>query len=270
MANRRMFSLDVVDTDKFLEMSSGAQSLYFHLGMRADDDGFVSSPKKICAMVGSSVDDLRVLIAKNFLIPFDDGVCVITHWKINNYIRSDRYHNTIYSNHIQALEADEKGVYRLWETNGIPMVYQMDTEVRLGKDSIGYKKEIYKEKVTKSSSPRDKLATFWNKQPKKYHEAFEEFWNKYPNRFNKHQTAKNFIKAAKEYGADSILKATDNYLAVIAERGIKKEFITRSTNFVGQKADFMGYLELDGDVAPSKWCSGAELSPEELFEMMEE
>ena len=84
MANRRMFSLDVIDTDKFLELPSSSQSLYFHLGMRADDDGFVSSPKKIATMVNSSIDDLKLLITKNYLIPFDDGVVVIAEWKVNN------------------------------------------------------------------------------------------------------------------------------------------------------------------------------------------
>lgn len=91
MRNKRMFSIDVVDTDKFLDMPTSTQALYFHLGMRADDDGFVTSPKKILAISGCNNDDLNLLIAKNFIIPFESGVIVITDWKTNNYLRGDRY-----------------------------------------------------------------------------------------------------------------------------------------------------------------------------------
>ena len=94
MANRRMFSLDIVDTDKFLEMPATTQLLYFHLGMRADDDGFVSSPKKIAKMMRCNDDDLKLLIAKAYLIPFDNGVVVISEWNVNNWIRPDRKHET--------------------------------------------------------------------------------------------------------------------------------------------------------------------------------
>lgn len=91
-----MFSLDVVDTDLFLDLPASSQNLYFHLGMRADDDGFVASPKKITAMVNCSADDLKLLIAKGFVIPFPSGVCVIREWKVNNYIQKDRYTPTRY------------------------------------------------------------------------------------------------------------------------------------------------------------------------------
>ena len=96
MKSKRMFSLDVVDTDSFLDMPVTSQALYFHLGMRADDDGFVSSPKKIIKTSGCNIDDLNVLISKGFLIPFSSGVVVITDWRINNYLRPDRYNATRY------------------------------------------------------------------------------------------------------------------------------------------------------------------------------
>lgn len=98
MANRRMFSLDVIDTDNFLDMPLSAQGLYFHLGMRADDDGFIASPKKITKSVNASNDDLKLLIAKGYLLPFENGVVVIRHWRQNNYVKSDRYKHTIYQN----------------------------------------------------------------------------------------------------------------------------------------------------------------------------
>lgn len=91
MANRRMFSADVVCTDRFVEMPSSTQALYFQLGMKADDDGFISSPKQITRMVGAAEDDLKLLAAKGFIIPFESGVVVISDWKINNLIRKDRY-----------------------------------------------------------------------------------------------------------------------------------------------------------------------------------
>ncbi|MEE1014157.1 MAG: replisome organizer [Clostridia bacterium] len=158
MANRRMFSLDVVDTDRFLEMPTSTQALYFHLGMRADDDGFVSSPKKICLLAGASEDDLKLLIAKNFLIPFPDGVCVITDWKMNNYLRPDRYKKTVYQEHFTRLSINEQtGAYRQSDTNGIPTVYQMDTQDRLGKVRIG-KARIEIGKSTPEHEPKKKTS----------------------------------------------------------------------------------------------------------------
>ena len=94
MANRRMFSLDVIDTDKFMDMPLSAQALYFHLGLRADDDGFVASPKKIMKIVDCKQDDMKVLIAKGYVIPFESGLIVIRHWKMHNYIQTDRYRKT--------------------------------------------------------------------------------------------------------------------------------------------------------------------------------
>ena len=90
MADKRMFSLKIVDSDLFLEMPLSSQCLYFQLSMRADDDGFVDNPKKIIKIIGANNDDLRLLIAKGFVIALDRGIIVITHWKINNFIRKDR------------------------------------------------------------------------------------------------------------------------------------------------------------------------------------
>lgn len=135
MANRRMFSLDVVDTDLFLEMPTTTQALYFHLGMRADDDGFVSSPKKIAKLSNCTMDDLKILISKGFVIPFESGVVVITHWKINNSIQKDRYHETLNKNEKKQISVSDN-VYIL-DTKCIQDVSKMETEVRLGKDSIG-------------------------------------------------------------------------------------------------------------------------------------
>lgn len=136
MAVRRMFSLEVVDTDAFLDLPASSQNLYFHLGMRADDDGFVSSPKKITTLVNCSADDLKLLVAKGFIIPFDSGVCVIRDWRTNNYLRPDRYHETHHLTEKRQLSLTETGAYQALPTSGIPMVDIRETEVRLGKDRI--------------------------------------------------------------------------------------------------------------------------------------
>ena len=90
MAERRMFAKTIIDSDAFLDMPLSAQALYFHLSMRADDDGFINNPKKIQRMVGASDDDCKLLLMKRFIIVFESGVVVIKHWRIHNYIRNDR------------------------------------------------------------------------------------------------------------------------------------------------------------------------------------
>lgn len=127
MRNKRMFSVDIVDTDKFLDMPTSTQALYFHLGMRADDDGFVTSPKKILAVSGCNNDDLKLLIAKNFIIPFESGVIVITDWKINNYLRSDRYTPSRCIEEKKNL-VEINGEYQIISA-GIPNVNQCVTDV---------------------------------------------------------------------------------------------------------------------------------------------
>ncbi len=113
MAQRRMFAKTIVDSDAFLEMPQSSQLLYFHLSMRADDDGFVNQPKAIMRVCGAKDDDLRILIAKKFIIPFESGVVVIKHWRINNYLRSDRYVGTTYQEEKSMLFLDENNAYSL-------------------------------------------------------------------------------------------------------------------------------------------------------------
>lgn len=131
MAQRRMFSLKVVDTDLFFDMSPTAQNLYFHLGMRGDDDGFVSSPKKIMRNCGASEDDLKLLVVKKFIIPFQSGIVVIRNWRENNYIQSDRYTPSVYQEERAQLSV-ENNEYQTIQEN----VYKLDTQDRLGKDRL--------------------------------------------------------------------------------------------------------------------------------------
>lgn len=164
MANRRMFSLDVVDTDRFLDMASGAQLLYYNLGMHADDDGFVTSPRKIQRNCRATDGDFRELIREGYVKPFDSGVLLITHWRQNNFIRKDRYTPSVCTDEKKQVLLLESGIYGLISANpqleayatvddgqpyGIPVVNQTVTEgstkrlpdgtppVNAGKDSKG-------------------------------------------------------------------------------------------------------------------------------------
>ena len=140
MAERRMFAKTIIDSDIFLDMPLSTQALYFHLSMRADDDGFINNPKKIQRMIGCSDDDIKLLIAKNFLIPFESGVVVIKHWKIHNYIQKDRYKETLYQQEKAMLIENNSSGYSL-DTKCIQDVSKLDTQVRLGKDSIELDKD---------------------------------------------------------------------------------------------------------------------------------
>ena len=136
MAERRMFAKTIIDSDAFLDMPMSTQALYFHLSMRADDDGFINNPKRIQRMIGASEDDLKLLIAKAFIITFDSGVVVIKHWKIHNYIQSDRYKPTVYAEEKALLDVKKNKAYTL-NNECIQDVYITDTQDRLGKDRLG-------------------------------------------------------------------------------------------------------------------------------------
>ena len=111
MANRRMFSADITESDAFLDMPLSTQALYLHLSMNADDEGFVGNPKRISRMVGCGDDDAKLLIYKRFIIAFDSGVIVIKHWKMSNNIRRDRIKQTAYTKEKETLAINENGSY---------------------------------------------------------------------------------------------------------------------------------------------------------------
>lgn len=144
MAQKRMFSLSVVDTDQFLEMPLSSRLLYYELGMRADDDGFVANWKKILAFTGLKEDDLKVLIAKKYIIPFDTGVIVIRHWRMNNYLQNDRTKPTIYQNELSELGLDNNNVYIMDTT----CIHSIDKN-SIDKNRLDIRKENIKEKKFK-------------------------------------------------------------------------------------------------------------------------
>lgn len=161
MAHKRMFSLDITESDAFSDMPLSSQALYFHLGMNADDDGFINNPKKIARSIGASNDDLGLLVAKRFVIAFESGVVVIKHWRINNTVRSDRYNPTVYQEEYSRLKIKDNNAYTLENdvpdllvsqvaTDGIPLVAQWDTQTRIEEDRIE-EKEILSGKPDFSS-----------------------------------------------------------------------------------------------------------------------
>ncbi|EGO2708534.1 DNA replication protein [Enterococcus faecalis] len=205
-----MFAKTIIDSDAFLDMPLSTQSLYFHLSMRADDDGFINNPKKIQRMVGCGDDDLKLLMAKRFILVFDSGVIVIKHWKIHNYIRNDRYKPTLYQEEKAELAEKNSKAYtfktEVIESEnhlGIPddnrMGYQMDTQVRLGKD------RLVKDKKKNSVEPSSTMP-----------ELFEKVWKTYPKKTNKKKAREQFLKKFKtEEELELFKKGYKDYLAYI-------------------------------------------------------
>lgn len=146
MAERRMFAKSIVLSDAFLDMPMSARCLYFTLGMLADDDGFVGSPKAIMRQCGASEDDMRILVSKKYVLGFDSGVLVIKHWRLNNYLRNDRHVQTTYTEELDTLGIDDKGAYtqNIEKMGRLPVGIPSDnqavgsryTQDRIGKDSI--------------------------------------------------------------------------------------------------------------------------------------
>jgi len=165
MAQKRMFDKTITNSDDFLELPDSSQVLYFHLSMNADDDGFVNNWKSIMKMTGTKEDDMKLLIIKQYIIPFDSGVIVIKHWRINNYLRNDRYQETQFKDEKAKLLLGKNEEYTLKDTSGIPMVYP--DKNRIEKNSI---------------------------DNNIYGQMFETFYQEYPKKVKKKETYNWFIK----------------------------------------------------------------------------
>ena len=222
MAKKRMFSLKIVDTDEFLDMPPTTQNLYFHLCMRADDDGFVSNPKKIMKIVNSATDDIKVLIGKKFVIPFESGVCVIKHWKIHNLIRKDRYTETEYKKEKKLLtEQDNKYKLSSGQTEVIPNGNQMATQVRLGKVRLGKVSKIGGELIKKEE--KDKPLT---NQIVNYFFELKGWANKEKEFYKKKKIIySRFVKPAKEllYLCDNDLGEAKHCLKKLSDWAISRK-----------------------------------------------
>lgn len=160
-----MFAKTIIDSDAFLDMALSTQALYFHLSMRADDDGFINNPKKLCRMIGSSDDEMKILFAKKFILGFESGVIVIKHWKMHNYIQKDRYKETNYLEEKSQLREKENKVYTL----GTECIQDGNTgKDRLELGEVSIEVEIEEEKPKKiikkslSQQIEDKLSEYNN------------------------------------------------------------------------------------------------------------
>lgn len=228
MAERRMFAKTIIDSDAFLEMPISARLLYYDLSMRADDDGFVNSPKKIMRMIGATNDDMNVLILRKFIIPFESGIVVIKHWRIHNYIRKDTYSETPYKEEKELLELDENKSYKLKNDISGLVVDEPSTQVRIGKNSIG------KDRIDKNNIPASE-----DKSSPASAKASKHKYGEYKNVLLKdeelqklkeeYQNWKELIRYLDEYIEMKGYKAKSHYLCIrkwvvdaVNKQGLKK------------------------------------------------
>lgn len=229
MAERRMFSKSIIDSDLFLDMPQSTQNLYFHLSLRADDDGFVGNPKKIMRMINCSQDDIKILISKQFLIPFESGVVVIKHWKIHNYIRNDRYKPTIYTEEKKKLIEQENKEYIV----GIPNGNQMDTQYSIGEDSLD-----------KNSVDKDK------NDEKEKEETFKSILDEYTKNKELLESLNGFVEMRKKIKGFTIraLKLSLNKLDSLSNNDQEKIKIVDKTVMNGWKT----FYELKDEEKPKE------------------
>ena len=219
MANRRMFALTIVDSDAFLDMPPSTQNLYFHLGMRADDDGFVNNPKTITRYIGSKDDDLKLLEAKKFIISFPSGVIVLKHWRINNYLQSDRITPTKYQKEKCSLDLHKNGAYSLVKeheinknTECIQNVYNVYTQESVVKSSLD-KNSIGEERVNTSiPTPTqvncEKRAYGQFKNVRLTDDQYDELQKNYPSLYQE------YIDRLDRYIGKSGRKFNDHYITI--------------------------------------------------------
>ena len=210
MAERRMFAKSVIDSDLFLDMPLSAQCLYFHLAMRADDDGFVNCTKKVVRLLGASDDDLKLLAAKQFVLTFQSGVIVIRHWRVHNYLRADRYKPTECQHERAMLDVENGGAYCLAsqpDTAGIPGGNQRLTQVRRGKSSkgdippfpptgetAGLEQNVPRDAEAEQVPASRRAARHSRRQDPALSAAFDRFWELYPRHQGKEAARKTWEK----------------------------------------------------------------------------
>jgi hypothetical protein len=226
LANKRMFTMKIVDSDAFLDMPLSTQCLYFHLNMRADDDGFIGNPKRIMKITGASEDDLRLLIAKRFVLTFEDGVIVIKHWRMHNTLSRDRYAETSYTDEKKMLLLKDNGSYSLTGGNPIDDTRLIErsgrqTQQRRNKDATKTLSDIDKGLDIELNKDIDKdnnlIVSKDTIRQTDVRRVIEE-WNKLqdvgiaPIRDIKPASKRcQMLKGRiREYGMDDLLKAMDN------------------------------------------------------------
>lgn len=209
MAKKRMFSITIVDTDAFLDMPLSTQALYFHLNMRADDDGFVGNPKRIQSFIGASEDDLKLLIAKRFVLVFENGVIVIKHWRMHNTLRKDRYTPTNYLDELHSLGIKENKAYTddigKAVTTWLPDCCQTGTTDKVIDKGKELEKDIDKEYISS----------------KELEEFFDAIWAEYPVKRGKGSVSKTKKKILYKIGISHLKRCIDRYLSETDKRYLK-------------------------------------------------
>lgn len=146
MRNRRMTSVSVIRSDFFLDMPLSAQALYFQLNAEADDDGIVANPKSVMRLIGANTNDFDILLAKKFLIKFEDGTIAIKHWRVNNTIPKDRYKPTEYQENMSLLYLKDNGIYTLDPSKGTPCLQSVSTSGNTSYPQVVSQDNISKDK----------------------------------------------------------------------------------------------------------------------------
>jgi len=244
MAEKRMFSQKITRSDAFLAMPTSARLLYYDLSMDADDDGFVDRPKSIMRLTGASDDDLAVLIAKSFVIPFDNGICVIKHWRINNYIRGDRYKETNYLELKNKLSVKDNGSYTLKCNSGIPSDNQVTTKWEHRVDKVSIDKIRLDKNIEDKSSMSADTDT---KTPLINYSSILKYWNE--RSLLKEITAitdkrkSNLHARIKEHGVEAIYKMIDQVKNSSFLRGNNKQSWTANFDWCIRPNNFVKILE---------------------------
>ncbi|GAB5612112.1 hypothetical protein JCM37173_26400 [Allocoprococcus similis] len=278
MAEKRMFSKQIIDSDAFLEMPLSTQALYFHLSMRADDDGFLNNAKKVMKIIGANQNDYDLLVAKSFVIQFPDGICVIKHWRINNYLRKDRYTETIYQEEKAHLTVQPNGRYSLRNTTesdddlllGIPVVDQSDTQYRIDKNreeknSIDKHNSVSGDTTDYSYSKNSNVSNLeyvlkndihqdsdYVLENEDLHQCLKEWMeykdgrkpkssNHYGTEIGLKKTITQFVSGYREYGIEALKKVVDDSMA---------------NNYSGVIWDRLSRMPKNQQVAEQNQCTG--------------
>lgn len=278
MAEKRMFSKQIIDSDAFLEMPLSTQALYFHLSMRADDDGFLNNAKKVMKIIGANQNDYDLLVAKSFVIQFPDGICVIKHWRINNYLRKDRYTETIYQEEKAHLTVQPNGRYSLRNTTesdddlllGIPVVDQLDTQYRIDKNreeknSIDKHNSVSGDTTDYSYSKNSNVSNLeyvlkndihqdsdYVLENEDLHQCLKEWMeykdgrkpkssNHYGTEIGLKKTITQFVSGYREYGIEALKKVVDDSMA---------------NNYSGVIWDRLSRIPKNQQVAEQNQCTG--------------
>lgn len=235
MAEKRMFSKQIIDSDVFLDMPLSTQALYFHLSMRADDDGFLNNAKKILRLVGANQNDYDLLVAKAFIIQFPDGICVIKHWRINNYLRKDRYVETIYQEEKSMIEVNKNGSYSLKKYNGIPDGIpdgnHSDTQIRIDKNREE-ENSIYS--ASEMHSDEESLDEF-----------FESIWKLYPIKKGKGSVSKTKKQKLYRIGYDQMKRCVERFVEDMKSENRDVKYWMHGSTFFNS-----GYV----DYLDENWC----------------